>query len=370
MENQQSITRDKIEISNETYLTLKKSVLSNETFLRVNISSKDFKLKDSRTAILEGKNVEITRKALQELTSLFGISQQFYNSLNSSFGEDKDLLNLLLSTIQGRKSTNLTFVFNLEENKIVKVYMTGAKLISDAQYFETLETVLRKNPGAYIRNMTLLPNSDIMTTMLNPKMEFNIGNMSDEFFTAGMTLNFTNNQLEASFFTQRLVCSNGNTITDKLCTRTVKVGKDVPDFIEALSTSEFQINSIHEFKKRVDRVYNTTASLAEVLKVENRLAGLFGKGIEGEMLMGQFDARHLKHAFGPEYMMKTDIHKYLKTNITMWDLTNQVTSISSFIEQKRLLLKDPRINTTLQIIGGSILFSDYDLPPRNIKQIF
>jgi len=367
------IRKARIEVSNETYLQLKKLVLESDAFLKVQINSKDIKLKTARTTVIEGREVQITKKALQELTSIFGISQTFYNTLNQSFGNDNDLLNLLLSTIQGRKNTNLTFVFSTKENSIVKIYQTGSKLISDQQYFDTLETILKNNPGAHIRNIAVLPNSDITATLSNPKIEFNVNNLADEAFTAGMTLDFINNELRSSFFTERLVCSNGNSIQDKLCTKSVKVGKEVPEFIEALCTSEFQVKSIDEFKKRVNRVYNTTASLAEVLKVENRLHGLFGKGVEAEMLMGQFEARHLKHHFGAvngeDYLLRTDIHKYLKTPYTMWDLTNQVTGISSFIEQNRLLVS-PSINTTLQIIGGSILFSDYDLPPRNIRQLY
>jgi len=367
------IRKNKIEVSNETYLALKKTVLDGNQFLRVEINSKNLKLKNTKTAVIEGREVKISRRALQELTAVFNINQTTYNNLNKSFGEDTELLNILLSAIQGKKSTSLTFVFNLKENSIVKIYESGQKLISDQQYFDTLETILKNNPGAHIRNIALLPSSDITATLSNPKIEFNIGNLADEAFTAGMTLDFINNELRSSFFTERLVCSNGNSIQDKLCTKAVKIGKQVPEFIESLSTSEFQIKSINEFKKRVNRVYNTQASLAEVLKVEHRLAGLFGKGIEAEMLMGQFDARHIKHQFGAakneDYMLRTDIHKYLRTPITMWDLTNQVTGISSYIEQKRLLVA-PNLNTTLQIIGGSILFGNYDLPPSNIKQLY
>jgi hypothetical protein len=360
---------NKIEITDSTYLNLKETILSNNLFYRVNLNSKDLKLKSAKVAVIEGREVSLERRALQELTQLFGISSTFYNTLNKSFGEDSELLNLLLSAIKGRKTTNLTFVFNLKTNSIVKIYATGAKLISDQQYFDTLEQVLKNNPGSYIRNMVLLPNSDITTTLLNPKIEFNIGNMSDETFTAGMTLDFINNELSSSFFCQRLVCSNGNTIKDKLCTRTVKVNKDVPEFIDALCTSEFQIKSIQEFKNRVDRVYNTTASLKEVLSVETRLAGLFHKEAAHDLLMGMFHAKNLKHAFGPDYMMQPEIHKYLRTNLTMWDLTNQVTAISSFIEQKRLLVK-PNVNATLQIIGGGLIFANFDLPSSSIKQIF
>lgn len=370
MENQNPTqSRIKVEVSQTAYNELKKTILNENRFLRVDIDSKELKLKSARSVIIDGNEVKLTRKALHELTSIFGVSQMFYNTINKSFGEDTELTNALFSAIKGKTSTKITFVFNLDKNEIVKIYVAGTKLISDAQYFDTVEKVILNSPGTELRNMAILPNSDITVTLVNPTMEFQIGSLRQEVFTMGTTLDFINNELNSSFFTERLWCSNGARITDKLCTRSVKVGKDVPDFMEALKSSDFQIHSMQEFQKRVGRLMNTTASLKEVLDTESRLINLLGKGVESEILMGQFDARNLRFAFGPEYMMRTDIHQYLKTNLTMWELVNQITGMSSYIEQNRLLL-DAKVNTTLQIIGGDVLFKNPLLPPNNIKQVF
>lgn len=358
-----------IEVTNASYLEMKKQILNEVKFLRVDIDSKELKLKSARTVVIEGNEVKLTRKALYELTSIFGVSQAFYATVNRSFGEDTELTNALFSAIKGKTSTKITFVFNLEKNEIVKIYVAGTKLISDAQYFDTVEKVIANNPGTVLRNLDILQNGDITMSLVNSRMKFQIGNMNQESFVMGTTLDFVNNELTSSFFTQRLVCSNGMRVTDKLCTRSVKVGKDVPDFMEALKSSDFQIHSMQEFEKRVNRLINTTASLKEVVDTEERLTGLLGKGVESEILMSRFDARNLRFAFGPEYMMRTDIHQYLKTNITMWDLVNQVTAMSSYLEQNRLLF-DAKVNTTLQIIGGNLLFRNPMLPPNNIKQLY
>ena len=362
-------TLNDIEVSNASYLEIKKQILQETRFLKVDIDSKELKLKSARSVIIDGNEVKLTRKALYELTSIFGVSQSFYSTVNRSFGEDTELTNALFSAIKGKTSTRITFVFNLQSNEIVKIYVAGTKLISDQQYFDTVEKVIANNPGTKLRNLDILQNGDITMTLINPSMKFQIGNLIQEGFIMGTTFDFINNELRSSFFTQRLICSNGARITDKLCTRSVKVGKDVPEFMEALKSSEFQIHSMQEFEKRVTRLINTTASLKEVVDTEERLISLLGKGVESEILMSRFDARNLRFAFGPEYMMRTDIHQYLKTNITMWDLVNQVTAMSSYIEQNRLLL-DAKVNTTLQIIGGNLLFRNPMLPPNNIKQLY
>lgn len=365
----ETIQKIKIEVPTQTYNEIKKSILTESRFLRIDLDSKEIVLKSTKLITIDGRDVTISRKALNQLIKIFGVSQAFYSTINTSFGNDSELTNMLFSAIRGKTSTKLSLVFNLQSNEIVKIYVSGTKLISDVQYFETLEKFLKANPGAYLRNIDVLQDGDITATFLNDSLEFSLTGKSDEVFTMGTTLDFINNELSSNFFTQRLVCSNGARITDKLCTRSVKVGKDIPEFMEALHSAEFQIHSIEEFKKRVNRLYYTTASLQEVLNVESKLVHLFGKGIEAEILMGQFDARNLRHIFGPDMMMRTDIHQYLRTNITMWDLTNQVTALSSYIEQQRLML-DARVNTSLQIIGGSLLFSQPCLPSSNIRQIF
>lgn len=199
-------SRIKIEVPHSSYNEMKKQILSENKFVRVDIDSKELKLKTARTVVIDGNEVKLTRKALQELTSIFGVSQTFYSTINKSFGDDTELTNALFSAIKGKTSTKITFVFNLEKNEIVKIYVAGTKLISDAQFFDTIEKVIANSPGTEMRNFDILQNGDITCTLVNPKMEFQIGNMSQEVFTMGTTLDFINNELRSSFFTERLWC--------------------------------------------------------------------------------------------------------------------------------------------------------------------
>ena len=163
--------------------------------------------------------------------------------------------------------------------------------------------------------------------------------------------------------------SNGMSVTHKTSTRSIHTNAEVPSFIEALLSPEYQFRSVEEFKTRINRVYDTTASLKEVLHVDNRVRSILGGNLDAEILMENMSANYLKKVFSENYLKNTDIHKYLRTNITVWELVNEVTAISSRIEQNRIAVDD-RINRALQIIGGQLLFQGSDLQPNSIKQIF
>lgn len=363
-------TVTKIQVGQDHYLATKKSILSGEEFIKIDLELKDLKIKSIGKVEIDNKEINISKYAVRELIDLLGINKSFYDQLNRSFEHDNEIVNLILSAVKGAKIYQITLVYNTMANMITKIYQTGTKLISDNQYFESLESILTKNPDAYLRNIIILPNGDVSATIADPTLNFSYGNMNDEEFTGGMTLEMTNNKMMTSFFTERLVCSNGMTIKDKICTRSVKSNSEVPSFIEGLLSSEFRINSIQNFRERLGRIYNTTASLREVLEIDSRVKSVLGKGIEGEILTSNLSGKSMRNIFGEEYVaFNKDILKYLRTNITVWDLVNQVTAISSRIEQNRIKIS-PTVNRSLQVIGGQLMFSNPDLPPNNIKQIF
>lgn len=155
----------------------------------------------------------------------------------------------------------------------------------------------------------------------------------------------------------------------KTSTKSVKANKDVPTFIEALLSPAYQFQSIEDFKLRVNRLYDTTASLKEVLYVDRRVNSILGNNLDAKILTENMSSNTFKKIFPESYLKNTDIHRYLKTNMTVWELVNEITAISSRIEQNRIAL-DGRVNRNLQVIGGEVLFTLPDLPPNSIRQLF
>jgi hypothetical protein len=359
----------KIEVPQAEYLFMKKSVLEGILFTRIDIKLTDVKIKSTKVILIEDREIKVSKSALSQLCDALGMNKSFYDLISSTVDADTQLVNLIISSIKKSKVDKITILFHNTFNEVTAIYPTGNKLISDAQYFETLEKVLAKEPSCYLRNLVIMPNGNISSTIANPALEFSLGNIEDETFTGGMTLDLIDNSLKTTFFTERLVCSNGNTITHKTCTKSVRVNSEVPSFIEALLSPSYQFQSVEQFKTRVNRIYDTRASLREVLNIDNRVRSVLGSSLDAEILMENMSANYFKKIFTENYLNKTDIHQYLRTNITVWDLVNEVTAISSRIEQNRIAL-DNRVNRTLQIIGGNLIFQNPDLAPTSIKQLF
>jgi len=357
-----------IEISNERYLKIKNEVLSGDKIIRIEVTNRQVHFKDLKSIFVDGTPIEMTKEAVKGLTKAMGISGAFIKTIKSAYGDEDEVLKEILGAIKAKKSANLTLVFHVPSNKITNIYITGSKLISDDQYFSSLESIIETTPGAYLRNLNTASNGDINATVANPALEFQFGGLKDEVFTGGMTLDLNTTQMSTSFFTERLVCSNGMKTTNKLCSKRVNSESKVPQFMSAILDADYHLDSISAFKSRIDRCYHTRASLAEVLTVETRLLGMF-KGNNLDLLLNHMSSTQIRAAFGNERIENSLDHKFLRTNLTIWELTNEITAISSKIERERLAISEGT-NMHLQMLGGNLMFNAPDLAPSNIRQIF
>lgn len=357
----------KIEISNERYENLKKEVLDGTFIKRIDVKLSDVTIESLNKIKISGKLINLSVNAVSGLAETLGISKKFIETLRKAYGENEKILNLIVKAIKGQKVNSITLVYNSKLEEVVNIYPTGSKLISDTQYFEALEGVLRKTPGAYLRNIIQTTSGDLNAVIANPELEFQFGNLSEEVFTSGITLDLDESHMNTSFFTERLVCSNGMTTRNKLTSRNVRTSEKVPDFLTAILDADYHINSITEFKRRLNRCYHTTASLAEVLSTSRKVENTLGN--YAPVLMSDMSVNRLKMVFGDTYLKDNFNHEFLKTDITLWELINEVTALSARVEQNRIAIPG-RANLALQMAGGDLLFSKPDLSPSNIKQLF
>jgi hypothetical protein len=102
-----------------------------------------------------------------------------------------------------------------------------------------------------------------------------------------------------------------------------------------------------------------------MLDVDSRLAKLLGN--YHPILSGDMSVNEHRMVFGEDYLNDTHNHRFLKTDLTLWDLVNEITAVSSRIEQHRVAVSDGT-NMGIQVIGGDLMFSMPDLMPGNIKQ--
>jgi hypothetical protein len=368
----------RVEKSNAEYLQFKEEVLTFQNIVRIDVNIADLQIDSLKEISFGGQTLKLNKQAIAGLAKALGISQKFVDSLKKGLGaitsaSDQDgdgaaaLLNLVIKALKGKKTSTLTLSYNKRFKEITNIYPEGTKLVQDDQYFIALESVIEKTDGAFLRNINQSSNGDLHSVIANPKLEFQFGNMKNELFTSGITLDLTAHQMGTSFFTERLVCANGMSVRDKLCSKYVNTNGKVPDFLTGILSSEYQLDSIQAFRKRLNRNYHTMASLGEVLKVERYINAILGG--HALNLTSDMSVHNLRLAFGESYLNDKENHKYLRTNVTLWELINEITAISSKIEQQRLDISE-NSNLKLQKLGGTMMFQKPDLIPSNIKQLF
>lgn len=203
---QRSFVGTKIEVNQADYEFRKNAVLDGSLFVRIDLKLKDIKIKSTKSVLIDDREIQVTPDALGQLCTLLGMNKTFYQLIQSTVDADTELVNLIISSIRKSKIDEITLLFSNIENRVTAIYAKGDKLISDHQYFDTLEKVIAREPGSYLRDLTIMPNGNISAVIANPEVEFSIGNLQDETFTGGMTLDLVNNHLMTTFFTERLVC--------------------------------------------------------------------------------------------------------------------------------------------------------------------
>ena len=359
--------RRKVLLDQASYESLKKEVLNCTYLKRVEVKMSELDVEDLSSVTFRGNILTLSNAAVQGLVGALGISKKFVETLRKGFKDNTVLINKVVKAIRGDKAKNITLIYNTRCNEITNIYPTGTKLITDHQYFDALEKVISRTDGAYLRNLTQDINGDLKAVIANPKLEFQFNNKADECFTSGMTLNLTAHQMKTSFFTERLICSNGMVTNNKLCTREVNKGDKVPEFLSGILDGKYHLDSVKAFQQRLNRCYHTRASLKEVLSTEARVNSLLGKF--APVLTRKMSVNRLKLQFGDARLLDSFNHCFINTDVSLWDLVNEVTALSSRIEQHRIQTGEGT-NLALQIIGGDMMFRRPDLGPSNIKQLF
>jgi hypothetical protein len=356
------------QVDQDFYLKFKEDVLQGNIVTRTDLPVSALEIDNLKAISFNNVVLILSPSATKGLMKAMGVSNTLIEMLKNTYNDSK-LLNTILSHIRAAKksSKTITLVYNKKVKMITAVYAAQAKVISDQQYFDSLEALLDKTPGAFLRNIAMSPEGNLQAILSNPNLEFQFGNKKDEIFSAGITFDLNTQGLTTNFFTERKVCSNGAVTQDKLCSKSVKYNSEVPDFLQAILSKDYYLTSIHEFKTRINRCYYTPAALSEVLSVESKVRSILGNYYE--ILSDKTSFERLRNTFGEEYLLATHNHDYLRTDLTLWQLTNEITAISSRIERNHVAVSE-NTNMKLQIVGGDLMFRKPKLASSQIKQIF
>jgi hypothetical protein len=353
-----------VEVSSLEYATFRSDMMEQKVFRRMKVEVVDVVLTSSGYATIKGTRFDLSSTGVKELALLFGMSNKMISQL-SVLGDNRVLMTLVRQ--MSKNTGSIVLIYNKLTDVIVGA-QKQAKGIPMSQYFDALDLAVTKTPGAYVRSISASVSGGINAVVANPSLGFELSDNPDELFISGFTFNYSLGTITNSFFTERLVCSNGMISKNTMATAKVENGTDLPSFLHDITSAKFTVDNVKVFKARLKRVAGTPASLAEVVWVDKQLEGILGdfKPVVAKNLS---TSKVLEHVGVVNLSNNLQNLEYLRSPLSVWELINEVTAVSSYIEQYRMKLSGS-VNEAIQVVGGTLLFKKPTLGPKGLKQFF
>lgn len=369
-------------ITSDQYNAFKEKALNNG-IVRRTIAYNDITLISERIAMYSGVQFEITEQAFKSLVKLCGLTNTTFEKINNTIGEKigSKLLDLMKTALSGTPGKNtLCMLINKTNCKIVDFTKSAESVLSNSAYFNLFEDVMSNHAGMSIKNMAITENGNVEISVLNENWQFNVGGLKDEYFKSGLVFINTPSATIINPFNERLVCTNGMVIAEAGLSLILKNSDPthVNGFFDSVRNLKGALNFETEFKRRIIRMMDTQSSYAELLKVrkavESHVANMLDPTVR-ETVESFIPKRQVEEAFMLHKINLVEVdsksYKKIRTMLTVWDLVNKLTDLSSHASKYGLSLTHGNASVfALQKDAGELAFKDqYDLE-CSVKQVF
>jgi hypothetical protein len=361
-------------VTQQQYSAFREDVLRNQP-IRKTVALADLKFITMDCVEFSGLKLGINRQALKDLLHIVGISVSGFNNLESSVGEDgaQKFLNALKNAIASAKSLQVTIAVT-PDRVISRIQKSGSTdLISAESYFDTFERLANVH-NLDIQSMDFNKgNGNIYMSTISPKSgQYQVGNLSDEVFTTGLSLSRTMDGIQADPFMHRLVCTNGMVTrmfeeSFKLRSMDPRMWQEFYTHLEKIEKAGF---APQKFSEKVNQAIITPASLKELEQgihllqqnsnVPDSELEFFFKGCK--------NTYNRIHSAGIDTVKLTDAQKAnVRTGLSVWDVINGVTDFASHNYGYE---KKANSDRHLQMRAGDMLSKQFDTQNLVLNQPF
>lgn len=374
------------DVTQDQYNAFKDKALNHSVVRRV-ISLKDITLVSETIIEYSGVQFIITESAFKSLVKILGLSNGFLETISKNLGEEvsSKLLTMMKTSLSNTTDKNsVCMLVDKSTLKIINFTKAADSILSNNAFFTLFEQTMENHTGMHIKNMGITEEGNIELSVLNDNWEFNVGGkgtgLNDEYFKSGLVFINTPTQTIVNPFNERLVCTNGMVVSHEglsLILRNTDTNS-VNGFFDAVRNLKGTANFEQVFKQRIIKMMDTQASYGELLDIR--------KSCEYNILnMKDPDVRNMVETFIPtQYVhqafleQKIDIdtisdknYAKIRTMLTVWDLVNKLTDLSSHPQRYGLQLTNGDSSIfSLQRKAGELSFKkQYDLECA-VKQIF
>lgn len=349
-------------ISQQQYAAFRESSLASQP-LRRQCGIEEIHLISLDTIEYSGLRLGLKRSALKDLIKIGGLSTAGFASLEKSIGEAaaQSILNALKNAIGLAKGLRVTLVVS-PDRQVTAIQKSTGSLISAETYFDTFERIAN-NHNLEIQSTHFNPdNGNCYLSAITAKGQFQVGNLSDEVFTTGISLAKTADGIQIDPFMNRLICGNGmvqRTFEDSFNLNSMDPRKwqEFYTHLERIERGAFVPGT---FSSKVTAAINTPASFLEL----EAATGLILKNSNCPQDEIEYFIKGYKHthsrfqAAGIDTEALVNAQKAnLRTGVSVWDCINGVTDFASHNYGYE---KKANSDRHLQMAAGQMLSKQFD----------
>jgi hypothetical protein len=361
-------------VTQTQYNAFREDVLRNQP-LRKTVALTDLKFITMDCVEYAGLKLGVNRQAIKDLLKIVGISVSGMNNLEDSIGEDnaQRFLNAIKNAIGSSKGLQVTIAVTTDR-VISRIQKQGSTdLISAETYFDTFER-LANDHNLDIQSMDFNKgNGNIYLSTIAPKSgQYQVGQLSDEVFTTGISISRTMEGIQADPYMHRLVCTNGMIArmfeeSFRLRSMDPKMWQEFYQHMEKIEKAGFAPT---KFSEAVLRASQTPASLKELERGMNLITANSNCPTEELefFFKGHKNTYNRIHAAGIDTVKLTDAQKAnVRTGLSVWDVINGVTDFASHNYGYE---KKSNSDRHLQMAAGDILSKQFDTANLVLNQPF
>jgi len=348
-------------VSTQEFLKFKQEAINNAP-VRKRIALSDLKILSIDRVEYMGLSLGLSKPAMRDLLSILGLSSSGYVNLQSSFGEQSNhLLNLLKNGCAKGKFQEVTIAVDIDRY-INRIWKSEAGQLSIETYFKTIEDIISDNNLSVSAIDFTKKGDGISVSTLSNTSEFQVGNLSNEIFTSGLSMNFEKGGLIVDPFINRLICANGMVAHEsqgsfQIMSNDAHIWNEFYKNIEIIEKNGFMPP---QFSDYVILSSTTPASLAEL---EHGVKLITSKSSFNPENSDMFFKGYSETYNG---LAKAGINvkdltlsqkKNVRTTMPVWDIINGVTDFAS---HNYGFEKESNTDKWMQVEAGKILKSNFD----------
>lgn len=353
-----------VQTLSSTAIQNRKAETLNAQALRKTVAVRDIEIVNDTTVAFQGKRLEMTKEAFKQLISMVGMSQAFATKFEKLFDADvKARFINQMKNAMASQMNEITMVVSPTTKRVVGFTKRATDLVSNERFISLADQIIDQH-GFEVSNWGVDANKGLVTiNAFNPKAEFSVPGLSDEVFSAGLTLrNSPGKGIEVMPYVNRMWCTNG--LTAPLAAESYQLADltqpSMEKFFQHMAELRKRGFQPEGFTNLISKASKTSASMHELQRAHSMATRYVGDAADNWIPLGENRSAYAKANIDLGAMTADEL-KNARSNQSVWSVVNGLTHIATHAPERLAFNMGDRESTQLMVDAGNILGKKWDL---------